>query len=347
MLIEADYEVVVVTRLFKLQKEIEADGVRIIDLPFSRPSLNPIGELGILRSLRKIYQAEKPDLVFHVAFKPVLIGSLAALGKTIPRRVNAIAGMGQLFLKKSLKIRLIRLLVMTILRFLFRNRSNQLIVQNRIDLEFLRKRLNLSADQLHLIRGVGVDIDKFVPTEKTNPIPVVSLVARLIKEKGVLELVEAARILRSRGVKARIWLVGEPDKDSPEQITETELQKWESEKLIEWKGFQNDIRQVYADSDIAVLPSYSEGLPKSLLEACASGLPIVTTDNGGCLEVVDDGINGLIVPSQNSERLADTLATLIGDRQLRIQYGLASRERAQKEFSLSLVLAQVRTACGI
>ena len=117
--------------------------------------------------------------------------------------------------------------------------------------------------------------------------------------------------------------------------------------MIEWKGFQNDIRQIYADSDIAVLPSYSEGLPKSLLEACASGLPIVTTDNGGCLEVVDDGINGLIVPSQNSERLADALATLIGDRQLRIQYGLASRKRAQKEFSLSLVLAQVRTACGI
>lgn len=348
MLQDAGYDVTVITRIFDHREEIEADGVRILELPFSRPSLNPFREYPLIRGLRRIYKQEKPDLIYHVAFKPVLYGSMAARNLDIPCQVNAIAGMGQLFLGTSWKIRLIRRLVMSRLRKLFRNPRTRLIIQNNRDLQFLQQELGLSRDRMHLIKGVGVDLDQFFPVEKPErERPLITMVSRLIREKGVFELVEATRMLRSRGLNPRIRLVGDPDFDSPEQISKEQLLQWQSAGLIEWVGFQEDIQQVYAESDIAVLPSYSEGLPKSLLEACACGLPIVTTDNAGCVEVVEDGNNGWIVPVRDPESLAMALEKLVVDRALRQRFGNASRQKAIAEFDLKRILQQTANACGL
>lgn len=349
MLIEAGYEVTVVTRVYDHRDQIEADGVKIIELEFSRPSLNPFREYKIAKQLRKVYMAEEPDLIYHIAFKPVLYGSMAARKLDIPVQVNAIAGMGQLFLGTSFKIRMIRKLVLFALKRLFRNPRTRLIVQNQRDLDFLQSQLALSEDRLFLIKGVGVNLDDFRAVEKTQPSerPVITLVARLIKEKGVLELVEAARILRDRNLAFEIRLVGDPDFDSPEQISRQQLEMWQEEGLVTWTGFQADINQVYAESDIAVLPSYSEGLPKSLLEACACGLPIVTTDTSGCVEVVEEGVNGHVVPIKDPVALAEALESLICSSAKRVEFGDASRNKAELEFELGHILRQTALVCGI
>lgn len=350
MLIKAGYEVIVVTRIFEHREPIEADGVRIIELPFSRPSLNPFREYRISKQLRRIYQAEQPDLVFHIAFKPVLYGSLAASKLDVPVQVNAIAGMGQLFLGTSLKIRLIRSFVLFLLKRAFRNPATRLIVQNNRDFQFLKERLQIPDSRIFLIKGVGVDLNQFTPDkhlrDPADP-PVISMVSRLIKEKGVVELVEAARIMKSRNLRFEIRLVGDPDFDSPEQISREQLEAWQAEGLIVWTGFSDDIQRVYSESDIAVLPSYSEGLPKSLLEACACGLPIVTTDNAGCVEVVDQNRNGLIVPVKDPEALAKALEQLIVDRDLRCEFGHQSRLKAEAEFDLKAILQSTGTVCDL
>ena len=347
MLQSAGYEVVLVTRVFELRDEIEADGVRIIELPFSRPSLNPLKEYQLTRRLKKIYRQEQPDLVFHIAFKPVLYGSLAASSLDIPLQVNAIAGMGQLFLGKSLKIRMIRRLVMFLLRRGFRSSRTRLIVQNRRDLAFLKETLQMPDERLALIKGVGVDLDQFHPVDKPDRPPVISMVARLIREKGVEELVEATRILKAKGLDFKVRLVGDPDFDSPEQITRQQLTRWQEEGLVHWTGFRKDIQQVNAETDIAVLPSYSEGLPKSLMEAASCGLPIVTTDNSGCSEVVENGVNGWKVPVRNSVELANALARLIEDGEMRDSFGRASRRKAEAEFELGEILRQTAEVCDL
>ncbi len=383
MFLDAGYEVIVVTKIFSLRTEIESDGVQVIDVPFSRASLNPFRELGIIWRLRRIYAKEKPDIVYHVAFKPVLYGSLAAIWKSIPRRINAIAGMGQLFLSNNFRIRLIRRFVVFILWLLFKDRRNIVIAQNKVDQQILSKRLGLKPEQSHLVRGVGVDLNEFTTNQKTNlktgsdaldgnslnPIdslpdqgltpfsnstiaasnsaPVITLVSRLIAEKGIHELIAAARILKSKKIPCRIWLVGDPDFDSPHHITVQQLRDWESEALIEWKGHTDSINAIYAQTDIAVLPSYSEGLPKSLLDACACGLPIVTTNVSGCEEVVTDNLNGLIVPVRDPVSLAAALEKLINEPHLREQFGRQSRCRAETEFSSEIIIDQIKSICRL
>lgn len=348
LLIDRGYEVIVVTRIFDHREKILADGVRLIELPFSRPSLNPFREYQITRGLKKIYKAEQPDLVYHIAFKPVLYGSLAANRLNIPVQVNAIAGMGQLFLGRSFKIRMIRRFVMFQLKRLFRSNQTRLIVQNQTDFDFLKKSLNLPENRIALIKGVGIDLDEFQPVQKCeNNSVVVTMVSRLIREKGVIELVEAARELKQKNLDVTIQLVGDPDFDSPEQIAADNLRQWQDEGLVEWVGFRSNIPQVYSQADIACLPSYSEGLPKSLMEACASGLPIVTTDNSGCREVVDDGENGFIVPPRDSKSLAQALEKLIVDADLRTRFGIQSRLKAETEFDEKLILAQTAAVCGL
>ncbi|MEC9092670.1 MAG: glycosyltransferase family 4 protein [Planctomycetota bacterium] len=348
MLLQAGYQVILVTKVFSLREEIEADGVQIIELPFSRPSLNPFREYQVTKQLKQIYQREKPDLVFHIAFKPVLYGSLAARKLAIPIQVNAIAGMGQLFLGQSLKIRLIRALVMFLLKWTFRNQCTRLIVQNNKDLKYLKDKLKISESRLFLIKGVGVDLNDFCPVEKpVRDKVVVTLVSRLIKEKGVLELVESARILKKRNLEFEIRLVGDSDFESPQQVTKEQIAQWEVEGLVVWQGFQENIQAVYAESDVAVLPSYSEGLPKSLMEACACGLPIVTTNNSGCLEVVEDNFNGFIVPAKDAVSLANAIEKLIRDKQLRDAFGRRSREKSEREFELKAILKQTAIACSL
>ena len=333
---DAGYDVAVATRARQHVEMIQRAGVRVIPFELSRRAGNPVLELLRLLSL---YRREHPDIVHHVALKPVFLGALAARLAGIPTQVNAVAGLGWLFISRSRIARWMSLSIRWILARLLNTPRCRVIVQNPNDAELL-KEAGVTESNLRMIRGAGVDASEFSPSpESPEPICVV-LASRILWDKGLSEFVQAARQLKKEGVKASFILVGNPDLDNPASVPEATLYAWQKEKVVEWWGHRDDMVAVFHAAHIVCLPSYREGLPKVLLEAAACGRPIVTTDVPGCREVVCEGENGLLVPARNAQALSEALHCLIKNPELRAQMGLRSREIMLKDFSLEKVIAQ-------
>jgi glycosyltransferase involved in cell wall biosynthesis len=214
------------------------------------------------------------------------------------------------------------------------------IFENEIDQSYFIREKLVKASQAHLVESVGVDIEHFYPTPEPDGLPVITLAARLLWDKGVGDLVAAARLLRERGVEARFVLVGEPDPGNPSSIDREQIEKWQAEGLVECLGWQADMQAVYTASQIVTLPSRHEGVPTSLLEAAASGRPLVASDIPGCRAIVIHGKTGLLVPPGDVAALADALVRLIGDKELRGRMGAAGRELVSKKFTQSQINAQ-------
>lgn len=315
-------------------RDIEAHGFPFTRLELTRGSTNPLLELATLWRLYRLYREKRPDIVHHVAVKPVLYGSLAARFARVPAVVNAVPGLGYLFSGHGLKRRLATLAY----RVCCSSSRNHFIFQNPEDRDSLIAAGVATLDQTVLIRGSGVDIEKFRPSPEPAGPPVVLLPSRMLWDKGVAELIEAARLLRTRGRGYRIVMAGGPDPQNPRTVKPEELRAWENEGLIEWWDHQHDMASVFQRSTFVVLPSYREGVPKALLEACASGRAIVTTDVPGCREVVRHGENGLLVPARDSRALAGAIEELASNPARRQQMGQAGRARAEAEFSEACVV---------
>lgn len=332
----AGYEVVVATRLGEQADVIRNAGVRLIPFALSRRGGNPLREVFLLW---RLYRRERPDLIHHVALKPVIFGAVAAWLARAPVQVNAVAGLGWLFTSSRGLVRLVRPALRWILARLLDREHSLTIVQNPDD-KALLERSGVSSSRLRLIRGVGVNTRIFRPgVPPAGPLCVV-LASRMLWDKGVGEFVEAARILSKAGVKARFVLVGDPDPANPASVLESTLRAWNGQHGVEWWGRRDDMAGLLRSAHVACLPSYREGLPKSLLEAAASGLPIVTTDAPGCREVVRDGVNGLLVPVRDAAALAEAMRKLIDDPALRRRMGEQSRLMAETEFGQETVVAQ-------
>ena len=330
---EAGYEVLVLTDVDRHGDIVRNAGLRLLPLPISRSSLNPFGALLAMLRIARIYRSEQPDLIHHVALKPILIGGAAARLAGCRRVVNAVVGGGYAFTSQHPAMRMIRPLLRLGLRLLLNPPGSRVVFENGDDLaSFSEDRLVRPEDAV-LIRGAGVEPGRFPLRGATHGLPVVVLVARLLWDKGIGEFVEAARTLRQRGVPARFAIVGDVDPDNRACIDTATLDAWRSEGAVELWGFQSDIPQVLAATDIACLPSYREGLPKSLLEAMAARLPCVTTDVPGCREAVRDGDNGLLVPARDALALADALECLLRDPALARKMGERGRHRLEEEFS--------------
>jgi glycosyltransferase involved in cell wall biosynthesis len=195
----------------------------------------------------------------------------------------------------------------------------------------------LGVKSSRVIQSSGVDLKRFRPIEKPRGTPIIVLAARMLRHKGVIEFVEAAKIIHSNGIDARMVLVGEPDPQNPSSIPAPQLKAWHDSRMVEWWGWQEDIESVYAQASIVCLPSYREGLPKSLIEATACGLPIVATDSNGCRDVVIDGVNGFLVPIGDAVKLANALLILINDSSLRQKMGNKGRELAEIHFDTTRI----------
>lgn len=334
----AGFDVAVATREGAHSQAIRDAGLKFIPFELSRRGGNPLSEI---TKLIRLYRSERPTLVHHVALKPVLYGALAAWLAGVPRVVNAVAGLGWLFTSGGIAARLARPVVRSVLARLLAAPGSHTIVQNPDD-QALLVQSGVPEDHLHLIRGAGVDTAAFSPAEDP-PAPVtVMLVARMLWAKGVGEFVAAATKLNNEDLPARFVLVGDPDPDNPASVSEANLRAWHGRGGLEWWGRREDMAAVLQQAHIACLPSfYGEGLPKSLLEAAASGLPIVTTDTPGCREVVTDGDNGFLVPVKDIDALAAALKKLIMDANLRRQMGERSRARSLAEFSQARVIAEI------
>ncbi len=334
---EAGYEVLIITNVDRHGDVIRNAGLRLVHLAISRRSLNPFGALLTLLRIVKIYRKEQPDLIHHVALKPILLGGLAVRAAGCHgRMINAMVGGGYAFTSHHLFARMLRPFLIIGLRFLLNPRGSRVIFENGDDLNTFADAGLVRREDSALIRGAGVDPVRFHPNSNSSGMhrhPIVVLVARLLWDKGVGEFVDAARTLRHSGVNARFVIVGEPDAENRGCIDSVTLQTWRAEGIVELWGFRNDIPQVLTEVTIACLPSYREGLPKSLLEAMAAGLPCVTTDVPGCREAVRDNDNGLLVPAKNSSALADAIEYLLRNPAVARKMGERGRERLEQEFS--------------
>jgi len=333
---KAGFEVVVITRYGSDAKRIEEQGIRVIPLAISRSGMNPLSELLTVSRLASLLRKEQPDVVHLIALKPVLLGNLAAYLARIPRRISTLAGLGTFFVDSrwSLLAAIIRRVLSQILR------HNIVIVQNQDD-EMFWVNAGVNAEQIIRLPGVGVDLGRFSPRPEPPGPPTVLLAARMLWTKGIGEFVRAAEILKSSGVNARFVLVGPIDKGNPAAISQRQLIQWQTARLIEWWGYRRDMATVYHQAHVVTLPSYREGLPKVLLEAAASGRPIVATDVPGCREVVKHGHNGLLVPPRDPQALAQALHILIEQPNLRRQMGRRGRELVEQHFARDHVVRRI------
>ncbi|MEW8587051.1 MAG: glycosyltransferase family 4 protein [Candidatus Thiodiazotropha sp.] len=332
------YEVCVATPPGDGVEQIKAEGLQYRRVSLSRSGANPLLELWTIWSLYKLYREMKPLIVHHVTIKPVLYGTLAARLASVSAVVNAISGLGFVFLARGWFSAMARSAVLTSYRWLFSRKRLWVIVQNRDDYDYLLEKECLSQEKIELIRGSGVDVERFMTKPEGNGLPVVILPGRMLWDKGVGEFVEAAQLLHRMGIRARFILVGGIDPSNPESVPAVRLAEWARDGDVEWWGNRQDMPAIYNLAHIVCLPSYRKGLPKVLLEAAASGRAIVATDVPGCREVVIEEENGLLVPARESRPLADALRRLITNPQLRQSMGLKSRAMAEAEFSIKQVV---------
>ena len=327
------FEVAIATRVQEHGERIQEKGLRVIPIRLRRRSRNPLDEILAIYDLAQIYRKERPDIVHHVTIKPVLYGSWAAKLAGIPSVVNAIAGLGYVFIARGYKASLFRRLISMAYRSAFCGARSSIIFQNQEDRQtFIDNRL-VKGNQTVLIRGSGVDLEQFAYSTEPSGVPIVMYAGRILWDKGVGELVEACKLLKEQGLQFRLVLVGSPDPDNPKSIPESQIHRWVGEGILEWWGHREDMPQVLAQSAIVVLPSYREGLPKILLEAGALGRPVVATDVTGCRDVIKNGENGLLVPLGDISELADAVGKLLEDEELRTEMGAAgTKNRGRKLF---------------
>jgi glycosyltransferase involved in cell wall biosynthesis len=335
---DAGFDVHVAAPQGKAADILRAEGLSYHPIPMTRSGLAPWKEFTTIAALFRLYGRLKPDLVHHLRLKPVLYGGLAAYGARVPAVVGLLTGLGYVFIADSRKALVMRKLVVLSCKVAFNHTNQRIIFQNPDDQSVFIQNQILPASQTALIKGSGVDIHTYLPTPEPEGIPVVVLASRMLRDKGVIEFVEAARDLKAAGISARFVLVGETDPGNPTAISAEQLRGWADEGIVEWWGHRNDMKKVLAQANVVCLPSLREGVPKVLIEAAASGRSIVTTDAPGCREIVRNGENGLLVPVRNSKALADALRLLIESAPLRAQMGARGREIAVSEFSVERVV---------
>ncbi|WP_152415479.1 glycosyltransferase family 4 protein, partial [Caenispirillum salinarum] len=337
---DAGWDVTVATRVTDHGEAIRAEGFRLVPLRMTRRQSNPLREAAAILQLAAIYRRERPDVIHHVALKPAAYGSLAAMIARAPIVVNMVAGLGGAFTGQGVKKAVARRVLRLAARVLFGNRRSRLIVQNRDDAAFFVDQGIVPAARVHRIPGSGVDCRHLTALPDAEGAPVAALVARMLWNKGIGATVEAARILKARGVPLRLALVGRPDPSNPDSVPRETLEAWQAEGLVEWWGYRDDIRKVWAEAHIALLPTtYGEGIPKSLIEAAACGRAIVTTDWPGCRDLVEHGANGLLVPPRDATALADALQRLAENPEERRSMGLAGRGIVEGAYALEAVNA--------
>lgn len=366
------YKVAVATRCSKsiYKNAILQNKIEIFELKFfcRANCINPFKEILAFKELYNIYSTFKPDIVHHVALKSVIYGTIVAKFTKVNKIINALAGLGFVFteftykfnsnpiinylknIKLIIKQKILQLIVYKLLKLIIVSNKQQnkiLLLQNNDDLDMLKKHTGINDSQVKvaLVAGSGINIEKYYKSEPLNAVNFsnnnikIVLISRLLWTKGIYEFVQAAKQIKNYiinnnlSIKPEFILYGDVDNKNPASVHYSDLKIWQEQGLITWKHFCHDVVAAYSDCHIAVLPSYREGLPKTLLEAAACARAIVTTDVPGCRDIVVDGVNGYLVPKQNSDRLVSALLKLMQDQELMINMGKIGRQKIYDQFS--------------
>lgn len=330
-----------------VEKKLENMGVEYRVIKLCRAGISPISDLTYLFNLCRLFIELRPDIVLAYTIKPVIFGSLAARFISVPQSYSIITGLGYTFLEKGdFEGRFLKFVVQWLYRLsLLKNQA--VFFQNPDDLSlFTSLKLVRKSQKTVLVNGSGVDLDYFCEVPFINDQPEFLLIARLLKDKGLVEYVEAAKVLKSRYRNLRFHLVGPLD-SNPSAINESQLEMWHQEGIINFHGEVADVRPYIAATSIYVLPSYREGTPRSVLEAMAMGRPIITTNAPGCRETVVEGENGFLVPIKNAEALAQAMERFILDPNLIKKMGQRSRKIAVEKFDVYHVNSIILRTMGL
>ncbi len=321
-------------------RRIQQFGFKVYDTQIKRKSINPFSQLRDIITLSKIYKCEKPDVCWHLGAKYIFWGTVVAK-LFIPKVkiINSPIGLGFIYISKSCKARLLRPLVTLLYKILLNPKSSFVIVENHDDIEFFIKINAVRKASVALIPGAGIDTKTFIPSQAKEKICQVVMLSRLIKEKGVYEYIQAAKILHKEKVPVQMILVGEPDYGSPSSVTEDEYKMLQQSDFIKCLGYSEDVLDILQSSHICCLPSYREGLPRALIEATSCGLPIITTDTVGCRDIILNS-NGLLIKVGDIESLCQAVRFMVEHPTEREKMGNNSRLLAISRFDSKKICDQ-------
>ena len=329
-IISSGFKLSLITKVSNYKKEIEEKKINVINLKTERGSLNIRKSLKDIYKIFKIYKKLKPDIVHHFGIRQIVHGNIAARLAGIKKSYNSITGLGSVFISGNI---ILKFFILTVLKISLLFKKSYILVQNKYDFDFVKKKLPNKNNIL--LPASGVDTNKFLQTKEPKGNVIFLFASRIIKDKGIIELIEATKQLKSQKKKFELYIAGSPDFQNKSTISHVQLKTWESLGYIRYLGLVKDMEQLYKKVHVGILPSYREGLPKSLLEAASSGKPIITTDVPGCNEIVKNEFNGLIVPPKDSNELMKAMKKLILNKKLRISMGKKGRELIKKNFSNS------------
>lgn len=327
--------------------EAVAEGFETILLPKPQGALGPLAMLKTIRAVREAVVTTQPNILHTVTLKYAFICGLASL--FLPcKKIYTLAGLGYLFHGAGKKAALLQMLAAPFLYFILRSKNTFLIFQNPDDMALMQAKKFANKNRSFLVRGSGVDLEKFkYVTEPENNPPVVLMPTRLVQEKGIDVFIAAAHLLNDKGINAAFFIAGGETAHNPRAISAAQMHEMIEGSPVEWLGRVADMPALLSSANLIVYPShYGEGIPRVLLEACAAGRAIVTTDHTGCREAVRDGDNGLLVPIKNPQKTAEAIAILLHDEEKRLSMGRNARARAETEFSIDLIVKKTLEVYG-
>ncbi|WP_285669712.1 glycosyltransferase family 4 protein [Paralimibaculum aggregatum] len=319
---------------------IRAEGFAHAAVEMGRGRIQPRRDIAVIGRLARLFREIRPDLVHLVTIKPVLYGGVAARLARVPAVAAAISGLGYLFISKGARARAIRAALVPLYRLALNRPCAAAIFQNADDRAVIEGLGVRPGGGVEMIRGSGTMLAAFRPEAAPETPPLVVVPARLLRDKGAREFVEAARLLRRRGVAARFAWIGAPDPANPACVDAATRAGWEAEGAAEFWGQRGDVPEILARASLVVLPSYREGMPKALIEAAAAGRAVVTTDVPGCRDAIEPGVTGLLVPPRDGAALAEAIAALLADPARRAAMGRAGRALAERAFAVEDVAAR-------
>ena len=337
---DAGYDVCVVANDTGRAQEVRDLGFDFIALPARRKSVNPLSIFLVILHIVTILRTLRPNLVHNVALKPIFLVGLSSFFYPQCRYLHAVTGLGAVFLGTGPRMRLVRFVLCTALKWLSRQRNHYFLFQNGDDLNDLRERGLRLGERATIIRGSGVDSDHFcfLP-DPENERFCVGFMGRMLVDKGVCILRAAHRLVRAQGVEIDLLLAGRPDLENPASLSPDDMADWAAEDGVHWLGQVDDVKAFWARVHVAVLPSPSrEGLPLALLEAAACGRALISTDTPGCREIAQHEVNALIVPAKEVEPLAEAMMRLAQDQTLRQGFARASRAQVEAHFSARIIV---------
>jgi len=321
-------------------EDIKANGFAYHPIPLKRGGRGLVGELGLFAAFWRLIGALEPDLVHHVAMKPVLYGGAVSRLRRVPAVVHAITGLGHLFIREDRRARVQQQIIKRLYRFGLGHPNGRTIFQNPDDRDLFLGAGLVDPEGTVMIRGCGIDTEVFTAQPEPEGACVVMFPARLLGDKGVREFVAAARLLKADGSAARFVLVGRTDPDNPTDAGEATVRQWEAEGVVEWWGYSRNMAETLGKAHVICMPSYREGLPRVLIEAAATARAIVTADVPGCREIVRHEDNGLLVPVRDAAATTAAIRRLIEDADLRRRLAARGREIAVSDFTVERFVAE-------